>query len=147
MEPWLRNKNLMILYRRCPFPPPRRYRSLSPTQVIDWNSRVISNVHAIFVGAVCLHELLFDDGVRRSPIWCESCLVRINCAIVIGYVALRSSLHCPPLSSPSRLNESNPQFSSATWWRIWQFYFSIGPSSGSFSSLPTIAPPFMPIIM
>jgi len=63
-----------------------RYRSLNETDTIEWNSRVVSNVHSLIVTAVCIHELLFDVGIRKNPIWCESCLVRTNCAVVVGYL-------------------------------------------------------------
>lgn len=63
-----------------------RYRSFTPMQRIDWNSRVMSNIHVLIVLTICCHQLRYDIGLRKNPIWCESCLVRPNCAIVIGYL-------------------------------------------------------------
>ena len=62
----------------------RRYRSFSPMQRIDWDSRVISTLHALVVFAACVHEIVLNHELSNNRIWCESCLVRFNCAIVVG---------------------------------------------------------------
>jgi len=63
-----------------------RYRSFSPMQRIDWDSRVISTLHALAVFVTCVHEIILNQELSNNRIWCEFCLVRFNCAVVVGYL-------------------------------------------------------------
>ncbi|KAJ8409530.1 hypothetical protein AAFF_G00229310 [Aldrovandia affinis] len=41
---------------------------LSRKQKIEWNSRIVSTLHAFIVGLFCFYILLFDDAVNLDPV-------------------------------------------------------------------------------
>ncbi|MED6247780.1 TLC domain-containing protein 4-B [Ataeniobius toweri] len=45
------------------------YKRLPPTKLTEWNSRLVSTVHALIVGLFCLYILWFDDDVNANPVW------------------------------------------------------------------------------
>ncbi|KAK2894263.1 TLC domain-containing protein 4-B isoform X1 [Channa argus] len=59
---------------------------LPPTKFTEWNSRLVSTVHALIVGLFCLYILWFDDAVNANPVWGEPSLVKLNVAITCGYL-------------------------------------------------------------
>ncbi|KAI4900466.1 hypothetical protein NFI96_000782 [Prochilodus magdalenae] len=62
------------------------FNTLSLTQRTEWNSRAVSTVHALVVGLLCLYILLFDEAVRRDPVWGDPTLVKLNVGITTGYL-------------------------------------------------------------
>ncbi|XP_048848213.1 TLC domain-containing protein 4-B-like isoform X1 [Brienomyrus brachyistius] len=62
------------------------YRRLPPSKLTEWNSRVVSTIHALIVGFFCLYILWFDDAVNMDPVWGDPKLVQINVAIACGYL-------------------------------------------------------------
>ncbi|XP_016091411.1 transmembrane protein 56-B-like [Sinocyclocheilus grahami] len=44
------------------------YGKLPPNKLNDWNSRLVSTVHALIVGLFCLYILWYDDAVNEDPI-------------------------------------------------------------------------------
>ncbi|KAL4657976.1 transmembrane protein 56-B-like [Arapaima gigas] len=63
-----------------------RYRRLPPSKLTEWNSRMVSTIHACIVGLFCLYILWFDDAVNADPVWGDPTLVKINVAITCGYL-------------------------------------------------------------
>uniref|UniRef100_A0A7N6BVC5 TLC domain-containing protein n=2 Tax=Anabas testudineus TaxID=64144 RepID=A0A7N6BVC5_ANATE len=62
------------------------YGQLPPTKLTEWNSRLVSTVHALIVGLFCLYILWFDDVVNANPVWGDPSLVKLNVAITCGYL-------------------------------------------------------------
>ncbi|XP_034046924.1 TLC domain-containing protein 4-B-like isoform X3 [Thalassophryne amazonica] len=62
------------------------YAQLPPTKLTEWNSRLVSTVHALIVGLFCLYILWFDDAVNANPVWGDPHLVKLNVAITCGYL-------------------------------------------------------------
>ncbi|KAG7473597.1 hypothetical protein MATL_G00097560 [Megalops atlanticus] len=62
------------------------YSLLPPTKHTEWNSRLVSTVHALIVGLFCLYILWFDDAVNADPVWGDPELVKLNVAITCGYL-------------------------------------------------------------
>lgn len=62
------------------------YGRLPPTKLTEWNSRLVSTVHALIVGLFCLYILWFDDAVNANPVWGDPGLVKLNVAITCGYL-------------------------------------------------------------
>uniref|UniRef100_A0A3P9JF93 TLC domain containing 4b n=1 Tax=Oryzias latipes TaxID=8090 RepID=A0A3P9JF93_ORYLA len=61
-------------------------RRLPPPKLTEWNSRLVSTVHALIVGFFCLYILWFDDVVNANPVWGDPNLVKLNVAITCGYL-------------------------------------------------------------
>ncbi|XP_004072035.1 transmembrane protein 56-B [Oryzias latipes] len=61
-------------------------RRLPPPKLTEWNSRLVSTVHALIVGFFCLYILWFDDAVNANPVWGDPNLVKLNVAITCGYL-------------------------------------------------------------
>ncbi|KAK2829326.1 hypothetical protein Q7C36_017316 [Tachysurus vachellii] len=64
----------------------RGYGKLPPNKINEWNSRLVSTVHAVIVGLFCLYILWFDDAVNTDPVWGDPNLVKLNVAITCGYL-------------------------------------------------------------
>uniref|UniRef100_A0A8C9SZT3 TLC domain containing 4b n=1 Tax=Scleropages formosus TaxID=113540 RepID=A0A8C9SZT3_SCLFO len=62
------------------------YRRLAPGKLTEWNSRMVSTIHAFVVGLFCLYILWFDDAVNADPVWGDPTLVKLNVAITCGYL-------------------------------------------------------------
>ncbi|XP_029364184.1 TLC domain-containing protein 4-B [Echeneis naucrates] len=62
------------------------YGRLHSTKLTEWNSRLVSTVHALIVGLFCLYILWFDDAVNADPVWGDPSLVKLNVAITCGYL-------------------------------------------------------------
>lgn len=62
------------------------YGQLPSTKHTEWNSRLVSTVHALIVGLFCLYILWFDDAVNANPVWGDPSLVKLNVAITCGYL-------------------------------------------------------------
>ncbi|KAJ8345160.1 hypothetical protein SKAU_G00293530 [Synaphobranchus kaupii] len=62
------------------------YGRLAPGKHTEWNSRVVSTIHALIVGLFCLYILWFDDAVNADPVWGDPGLVKLNVAITCGYL-------------------------------------------------------------
>ncbi|XP_034395312.1 TLC domain-containing protein 4-B [Cyclopterus lumpus] len=62
------------------------YGRLPATKLTEWNSRLVSTVHALIVGLFCLYILWFDDVVNADPVWGDPSLVKLNVAITCGYL-------------------------------------------------------------
>ncbi|KAF4092710.1 hypothetical protein AMELA_G00024000 [Ameiurus melas] len=62
------------------------YGKLPPNKLNEWNSRLVSTVHAVIVGLFCLYILWFDDVVNADPVWGDPNLVKLNVAITCGYL-------------------------------------------------------------
>ncbi|XP_029640227.1 TLC domain-containing protein 4-B [Octopus bimaculoides] len=62
------------------------YLHLHTEKKIDWNTRVISSIHAAVVSSMCAYTLLYDAGLSKDPIWWDAPVVRTSCAIVVGYM-------------------------------------------------------------
>ncbi|XP_038840052.1 TLC domain-containing protein 4-B-like [Salvelinus fontinalis] len=62
------------------------YGRLPSNKLTEWNSRLVSTVHALIVGLFCLYILWFDDAVNTDPVWGEPGLVKLNVAITCGYL-------------------------------------------------------------
>ncbi|CAJ1075401.1 LOW QUALITY PROTEIN: TLC domain-containing protein 4-B [Xyrichtys novacula] len=62
------------------------YGRLPPTKLTEWNSRLVSTVHALIVGSFCLYILQYDDAVNANPVWGDPNLVKLNVAITCGYL-------------------------------------------------------------
>ncbi|XP_064170890.1 TLC domain-containing protein 4-B [Anguilla rostrata] len=62
------------------------YRRLPPAKHTEWNSRLVSTIHALIVGLFCLYILWFDDAVNADPVWGDPGLVKLNVAITCGYL-------------------------------------------------------------
>ncbi|XP_068434826.1 TLC domain-containing protein 4-B isoform X1 [Clinocottus analis] len=62
------------------------YGRLPATKLTEWNSRLVSTVHALVVGLFCLYILWFDDAVNADPVWGDPSLVKLNVAITCGYL-------------------------------------------------------------
>ncbi|MGH0148978.1 UNVERIFIED_CONTAM: hypothetical protein FKN15_041934 [Acipenser sinensis] len=62
------------------------YGNVVPAKHTEWNSRLVSTVHAVIVGTFCLYILWFDDAVNKDPVWGEPGLVKLNVAITCGYL-------------------------------------------------------------
>uniref|UniRef100_A0A8C5QFP8 TLC domain-containing protein n=1 Tax=Leptobrachium leishanense TaxID=445787 RepID=A0A8C5QFP8_9ANUR len=62
------------------------YPQLSMAKQCDWDSRLVSNIHALIVGSFCLYILAYDDAVNTDPIWGDPFRVQINVAITCGYI-------------------------------------------------------------
>ncbi|XP_029102660.1 transmembrane protein 56-B-like isoform X1 [Scleropages formosus] len=62
------------------------YSRLPPDKHAEWNSRLVSTIHALIVGLFCLYILRFDDAVNKDPVWGDPQLVKLNVAITCGYL-------------------------------------------------------------
>ncbi|XP_061702645.1 TLC domain-containing protein 4-B isoform X1 [Syngnathoides biaculeatus] len=62
------------------------YGLLPPTKHTEWNSRLVSTVHALIVGFFCLYILCFDEAVNANPVWGDPSMVKLNVAITCGYL-------------------------------------------------------------
>ncbi|XP_034567531.1 LOW QUALITY PROTEIN: TLC domain-containing protein 4-B [Notolabrus celidotus] len=62
------------------------YGRLPSTKLTEWNSRLVSTVHALVVGLFCLYILQYDDAVNANPVWGDPNLVKLNVAITCGYL-------------------------------------------------------------
>ncbi|KAF5906217.1 transmembrane protein 56-B-like, partial [Clarias magur] len=49
-------------------------------------NRVVSTVHALVVGLFCLYILLFDDAIKKDPVWGDPTLVKLNVGVTTGYL-------------------------------------------------------------
>ncbi|XP_076440792.1 TLC domain-containing protein 4-B-like [Babylonia areolata] len=65
----------------------QKYCLLSEEKKIDWNTRVLSTVHATVVSSMCAYSLIYDSEISEDPIWWDAPAVRTSCAIVVGYMA------------------------------------------------------------
>ncbi|XP_071478260.1 TLC domain-containing protein 4-B-like [Diadema antillarum] len=63
------------------------YRDISSYQKYDWNTRVLSCVHAVFASALGFYNLLFDQPTWEDPVWGTSYLTRATIAITTGYIS------------------------------------------------------------
>ncbi|XP_021365030.1 transmembrane protein 56-B-like [Mizuhopecten yessoensis] len=81
---------IMYLYKKVlPWISPKLSKTYTTLSVVDqneWNIRVVSSLHATVVSVICIYTLLYDEEVYNDPIWCDRPLIRINCAILTGYV-------------------------------------------------------------
>ncbi|XP_022319419.1 TLC domain-containing protein 4-B-like isoform X2 [Crassostrea virginica] len=59
---------------------------MSSAQIMEFDSRVNSSVHAVVVSSMCVYAFLYEEELKSNPIWCNSPIVRIECAVVIGYM-------------------------------------------------------------
>ncbi|XP_060076993.1 TLC domain-containing protein 4-B-like [Ylistrum balloti] len=64
----------------------KSYSTLSVADQKEWDSRMVSSLHATIVSAICIYNLLYDEEVYNDPIWSDRPLIRINCAILTGFV-------------------------------------------------------------
>ncbi|XP_033737372.1 TLC domain-containing protein 4-B-like [Pecten maximus] len=64
----------------------KSYTTLSIEDQNEWNARMMSSFHATVVSVICIYTLLYDEEVYNDPIWCDRPLIRINCAILTGFV-------------------------------------------------------------
>ncbi|XP_066538827.1 transmembrane protein 56-B-like [Hoplias malabaricus] len=62
------------------------FSSLSLTQRTEWSSRAVSTAHALVVGLLCLYILLFDEAIKKDPVWGDPTLVKLNVGITTGYL-------------------------------------------------------------
>ncbi|XP_028842913.1 TLC domain-containing protein 4-B [Denticeps clupeoides] len=62
------------------------YGVLPSSKHCEWNSRLVSTIHALIVGLLCLYILWFDDAVNADPVWGDPSLVKVNVAITSGYL-------------------------------------------------------------
>uniref|UniRef100_A0A8C2F6H0 TLC domain containing 4b n=1 Tax=Cyprinus carpio TaxID=7962 RepID=A0A8C2F6H0_CYPCA len=62
------------------------YGKLPPNKLNDWNSRLVSTIHALIVGLFCVYILWYDDAVNEDPFWGDPNLVKLNVAITCGYL-------------------------------------------------------------
>ncbi|KAJ8363413.1 hypothetical protein SKAU_G00122440 [Synaphobranchus kaupii] len=62
------------------------FNCLAPGKHTEWNSRLVSTIHALIVGLFCLYILWFDDAVNADPVWGDPSLVKLNVAITSGYL-------------------------------------------------------------
>ncbi|KAI9533429.1 TLC domain-containing protein 4-B [Dissostichus eleginoides] len=62
------------------------YGRLPLNKHTEWNSRLVSTVHALIVGLFCLYILWFDHVVNADPVWGDPSLVKLNVAITCGYL-------------------------------------------------------------
>ncbi|XP_048870120.1 TLC domain-containing protein 4-B-like isoform X1 [Brienomyrus brachyistius] len=62
------------------------YSRLPSAKRPEWNSRLVSTVHALIVGLFCLYILWFDGAVNEDPVWGDPTLVKLNVAITCGYL-------------------------------------------------------------
>lgn len=62
------------------------YGKLPPHKLNEWNSRLVSTIHALIVGLFCVYILWFDDAVNEDPVWGDPNLVKLNVAITCGYL-------------------------------------------------------------
>ncbi|KYO37944.1 TLC domain-containing protein 4 [Alligator mississippiensis] len=62
------------------------YCALPPARRIEWDSRCVSTLHALLVGSFCLYILWYDAAVNADPIWGDPRLVKLNVAIISGYL-------------------------------------------------------------
>ncbi|XP_006631690.2 TLC domain-containing protein 4-B isoform X1 [Lepisosteus oculatus] len=62
------------------------YRHVPAHRHTEWNSRLVSTVHALIVGFFCLYILWFDDAVNEDPVWGDPRLVKLNVGITCGYL-------------------------------------------------------------
>ncbi|ESN90822.1 hypothetical protein HELRODRAFT_186205 [Helobdella robusta] len=63
-----------------------QYLNLPKPKQVEWCSRINSSLHAFLVSMFCLYCLIYEDEISRNPIWGESHMVRVSCAIVVGYM-------------------------------------------------------------
>ncbi|XP_066564092.1 TLC domain-containing protein 4-B [Amia ocellicauda] len=62
------------------------FKRVPDSKHTEWNSRLVSTVHALVVGLLCLYILWFDDAVNEDPVWGDPKLVKLNVAITCGYL-------------------------------------------------------------
>ncbi|XP_069623308.1 TLC domain-containing protein 4-like [Ranitomeya imitator] len=62
------------------------YKKLSYAKQCEWDSRIVSTVHALIVGSFCLYILVYDDAVNADPVWGDPFQVKMNVAITCGYL-------------------------------------------------------------
>lgn len=81
------------------------YGKLPPNKLNDWNSRLVSTVHALIVGLFCLYILWYDDAVNEDPVWSESFNLANKAAFEqettdspLGDYVSRPPLFCPFLA-------------------------------------------------
>ncbi|XP_062873023.1 transmembrane protein 56-B-like [Trichomycterus rosablanca] len=60
--------------------------TFTPKQRAEWSSRLVSTVHALVVGFLCLYILVFDEATKKDPIWGDPTLVKVNVAMTTGYL-------------------------------------------------------------
>uniref|UniRef100_H2ZDZ0 TLC domain-containing protein n=1 Tax=Ciona savignyi TaxID=51511 RepID=H2ZDZ0_CIOSA len=77
------DKKLSPYFSNLQFP---KYRKLAMEQKNIWNSRNSSSLHATVVTLTCVYVLLFDEKVKKSPIWGVSKISESNIAIAVGYL-------------------------------------------------------------
>ncbi|KAL3869362.1 hypothetical protein ACJMK2_042054 [Sinanodonta woodiana] len=63
-----------------------RYSSLPYYTRMEWDDRMISNVHVVVAVTLALYVLIFQRHLSNEPIWTESITARNTCAIVVGYM-------------------------------------------------------------
>ncbi|XP_073727380.1 TLC domain-containing protein 4-B [Misgurnus anguillicaudatus] len=62
------------------------FLKLNLSQRTEWNSRVVSTLHAMVVRLFCLYIYVFDEPIQKDPVWGDATLVKINVAITTGYL-------------------------------------------------------------
>ncbi|KAL8570034.1 hypothetical protein ACOMHN_036311 [Nucella lapillus] len=64
----------------------KNYDSLSEGLRLEWDTRVLSSVHAVVVSAISTYSHFFDDDMHANLIWWDSPVVRAACSVVAGYL-------------------------------------------------------------
>ncbi|KAL2089369.1 hypothetical protein ACEWY4_014057 [Coilia grayii] len=62
------------------------FSHLPHTHKTEWNSRVVSTIHALVVCHSSLYIFLFDEATNEDPVWGDPTLVKLNVAITTGYL-------------------------------------------------------------
>ncbi|XP_074642854.1 TLC domain-containing protein 4-B-like [Tubulanus polymorphus] len=62
------------------------YKVLSVSKKVDWNARVMSTAHAIFVSFGCVYAFAVDRELSENILRSKSPIVYTVCATVIGYM-------------------------------------------------------------
>ncbi|XP_063056414.1 TLC domain-containing protein 4-B-like [Engraulis encrasicolus] len=52
----------------------------------EWNSRIVSTIHALVVSHSSLYVFLFDEAIIEDPVWGDPAAVKLNVAITTGYL-------------------------------------------------------------
>lgn len=61
------------------------YSRLALNQKIEWDLRATSTGFSVIVSFLCIYVLVFDNGLASSPLYYDSCLVKTNISIVMGF--------------------------------------------------------------
>ncbi|XP_069127655.1 TLC domain-containing protein 4-like [Argopecten irradians] len=86
----------MYLYKKLfPWISPKLSKSYTTLSIVDqneWNARLSSCLHSTVVSAICVYTLLYDEEVVKDPAWSDRPVIRVNCAILSGFVMADSIL-------------------------------------------------------